>query len=170
MSRAALPAEMAQSKDIRNQAVKLMRTLHERGELEELLDQVPLEGEGFQIIDLAPQTSDFPSSKKKPGPKDQTVVFPEGISDLRTWGRTICTLPKISARKKTYDELIDQCKTDDELREYVQWVQDNGTHISGKVRDFADYMRASNLSMSTLLACGSNKIYYPGTDEERVLK
>eukprot|EP00438_Fugacium_kawagutii_P004288 Skav204000 [mRNA] locus=scaffold1114:70927:71373:+ [translate_table: standard] len=148
-----------------------MRTLHQRGELERLLDQVLLEGEGFKIIDLDPSTSDdAPSPKKKPGPKDQTVVFPEGIPDLRTWGRTICTLPKIAAKKKTYDELIDQCKTDDELREYVQWVKDNGTHVSCKVRDFSDYMRASNVSMSKLLERGPSKIYYPGTDEERVLK
>lgn len=107
-------------------------------------------------------------SKMTQGTMSSEISLPEGIPDLETWGRTICTLPKMADRENTYAELVQAAPTDPAVRSYLQYAKSHG-HVSGKVKDLGDYLKMSRAVLSE--NCGqSSKLCYPGSNKERQFK
>ena len=108
----------------------------------------------------------YAASSNLPTVTVRGALLPPGVSDVSTWSRTVCTLPKVEKMELTYAELVDKSKTDSDLFRYLRWVQSNGP-VSGKVKDLADYLQASGYDLKEQHAAAK---CFPGTSEFRKLK
>ena len=86
--------------------------------------------------------------------------LPPGVKDLATWGRTVCTLPRVGARKMSYDEMaIDEGA---DMVKYLDWTLCNKNN--GKSPKVASYLKAIKWRDA------SSGDAVPGTAERRVYK
>lgn len=131
-------------------------------------DDLP-ESEGFEVVSSLTSSVEPEKLPIKKEPVASTEVkLPTGIPDLQTWGRTVCTLPKYEERHMSYSELVEEAQTSVETHRYLYWVQGN-TQKSPKVKDFAEYMKASGVKLEWKRAPPAHKCL-PGTSEERQFK
>ena len=87
----------------------------------------------------------------------QGYTLPEGIESVVQWGKTICTLPKMQDKKMTYEALVRESRTDEDIKSYLNWVMTSKMK-SAKVDDFKKYLQAIQFN-----AAGKTQITYPGT-------
>eukprot|EP00435_Cladocopium_sp_Y103_P019970 s3134_g4.t2 len=95
------------------------------------------------------------------GSQDKAVSLPPGVESIERWGKTICTLPKMAARRCTYSKLVEEAHSNVETREYLAWVKNN-SHKSAKAADLKSYMGACGYDPQ-----GSSGVNYPGTNAVR---
>eukprot|EP00435_Cladocopium_sp_Y103_P024437 s1030_g6.t1 len=172
------------------EAVQLLRSLHEQGVLQEALRQIMAPSGGSSMSDASKRRGDDISEldgfdliqDEETGHCDPSVhgdehgvitirgiTAPDGIKDIQTWGRTVCTLPKVEKRHLSYQELVQEAKTSTEMLKYLQWVRKN-PQISSKVKDLSDYLKASGERMTDEQSEIPSSVCYAGTSEIRKLK
>ena len=174
------------------EALKLLKSLSEQGVLQEALRQIQnmAPSGGSSMNDASKRHGDDLSEQddfqliredEKSGGSDQHVQLsedgvvirgikaPEGIDDIETWGRTICTLPKVEKRGASYRELLELAKTSTDMHNYLCWVRKN-PQISSKVKDLSDYLKAAGDRMTDEHSGIPFSGYFPGTTEVRKLK
>eukprot|EP00435_Cladocopium_sp_Y103_P034844 s4283_g9.t1 len=138
---------------------------------DEISENVSEHGD-FQLIRDSPKTGGSDSSTQVAADGTVTirgVILPRGVADLDTWGRTVCTLPKVEKRGMNYEELIEESKKSPDTLRYLRWVKANAP-VSAKVKDLGDYMQASGVSLSDEQSGAATSVCYPGTTEVRKLK
>jgi hypothetical protein len=112
------------------------------------------ESDGFQLVRDSPKTagSDVLTQVSEDGAVTvRGVPLPRGVTDLDTWGRTVCTLPKVEKRGMNFDELIKESKTCPDTLRCLRWVRSNAP-ISAKVKDLGDFMSLKPPLRSAILA------------------
>ena len=180
---------------VSEEILQLLRTLSDQGVLQDALRQVAASSGGSSMSDASKRRGDEISenvsehgefqlvcdSPKTGGSNSTTqvatdgttvirgVALPRGVSDLDTWGRTVCTLPKVEKRGMNYAELIAESKISTDTLRYLRWVKSNAP-VSAKVKDLGDYMLASGISLSDEQSGAAASVCYPGTTEVRKLK
>ena len=78
------------------------------------------------------------------GKTDETKIaeLPEGIKSIQHWGTTICTLPKVTHKRATYEALVRESEGDNEIKSYLNWVM-NSNMKSAKLEYLKGYLAAS---------------------------
>lgn len=162
-------------------ALRVLQSLKDQGTLQEVLqrlqhkdndgprgsmtDASKRRGDDISELDGYQLVEESSSSEESDDPK---VQLPKGVPDISTWGRTLCTLPKLAKLKASYDELTVKAKTSEEIASYLKWVMNNGSK-SAKVQDLCDFLEAVGYDPNPKPKVPSSKCF-PGTTEERVLK
>ena len=95
------------------------------------------------------------------GSKSKGIELPPGVESVERWGKTICTLPKVAARRVTYVDLVKEAESNEDIKGYLAWIKANG-HRSVKAADLKDYMAACNYDPTKITA-----VNYPGTTAVR---
>lgn len=151
------------------QIMELLARLQERGQLSDMLNQLPSTSatseaagsmhdgskrrlEHWEIVTGPTQEPVEPKSAKQSKPVEQTagqsIALPEDVKDVETWGRTLVTLPKYAARKLSYSQMVSQAaqdmsEGDMDLHDYLQYVKKNHkSDKSAKLQDFGAYLHA----------------------------
>ena len=172
------------------EALQLLRSISEQGVLQEALRQIMVpsgcssmsdaskrrgddlsEPDEFQVIADLDETGGSDQNTQVNGVEViiRGIKAPEGIPDLPTWGRTVCTLPKVEKRNVSYSELVQEAKTSTEMLNYLCWVRKN-PQISSKFKDLSDYLKAAGERMTDEQSAVPSFGYYPGSTEVRKLK
>lgn len=172
------------------EALQLLRSLSEQGVLQEALRQIMAPSGGSSMSDASKRRGDDLTEQEEfqliadldeTGGSDlnhqvngveviiRGVKAPEGIPDIHTWGRTVCTLPKVEKRNISYKEMVEEAKTSTEMLNYMRWVRKN-PQISAKVKDLSDYLKAAGERMTDEQSAVPTSGYYPGSTEARKLK
>ena len=170
------------------EALQLLRSLSEQGVLQEALRQIMAPSGGSSMSDASKRRGDdlteqeeFQLIADETGGSDlnhqvngveviiRGVKAPEGIPDIHTWSRTVCTLPKMEKRNLSYKEMVEEAKTSTEMLTYLRWVRKN-PQISAKVKDLSDYLKAAGERMTDEQSAVPSSGYYPGSTEARKLK
>eukprot|EP00435_Cladocopium_sp_Y103_P036679 s828_g9.t1 len=95
------------------------------------------------------------------GGDPKNYELPPGVESVEMWGKTICTLPKVSARRLTYEKLIVEAEHNAETKDYLKWIHHNA-HKSAKAADFKKYMEVTKYD-----PCQIAVVNYPGTSAIR---
>lgn len=82
---------------------------------------------------------------------------------MEMWGRTVCDLPKYKSKKWTYVDMIKEATTDEEIKEYLDWVLRH-PNKSAKTRDLANYLTAVEWKFEAV------KCYYDGSSDVRHIR
>ena len=177
--------------EVPEEALQILRSLNDQGVLQDALLQLASISGGSSMSDAAKRRGDEISesddfqlvrgSPKTAGSSAHTLIsedgamlvrdvpLPRGVTDLETWGRTVCTLLKVEKRGLTYAELIKESKTCPDILRYLRWVKSNAP-ISAKVKDLGDFIRASGISLLDEQSEAATFQCHPGTSEVRKLK
>eukprot|EP00439_Symbiodinium_sp_Y106_P043707 s309_g5.t1 len=75
-------------------------------------------------------------------------ALPHGLPDLKTWGRTLLTLPKYAENKWSYKVLLEKAWHSREILSYLRWIkntyhQDAQKPVAGKASDLAAFLIAT---------------------------
>ena len=106
---------------------------------------------------------------KEKFPESMSQQFPEGISSLDAWGRTICDLPKVASRGLSYHGLIEEAKNRKETADYLTWVM--RTHVqSKKADDLRAFLKASQCDPASQKVVVGQILTYPGSTMVRRMK
>ena len=130
--------------------------------------------EGFDLISSVsskqqPVMKPPTGSSMIPAAEAHAEKFPEGISSLDAWGRTICDLPKVSARGISYHGLIEEAKCKKETADYLTWVY--RTHIqSKKADDLRAFLKACQWDPVSQKVVTETILTYPGSTMVRRMK
>ena len=122
-----------------DEALLLLRSLSKQGILQEALRQIMAPSGGSSMSDASKRRgddlilepgefhliADADDGESDPslqmGVNDliiRGVKVPEGIKEVHTWGRTVCTLSKVEKRRISYQELVQEAN-------YLRWVRKN---------------------------------------------
>ena len=101
-----------------------------------------------------------PPPTRPPIPFATGVTFPEGISSMAMWGRSVVTWGK-AVRGRTFVEIADSEAPDDVS--YVQWVGKGRKGHPG-LTDFSEYLKAFKREQ---VQTGDAQLVFPGSSHVR---
>ena len=92
-------------------------------------------------------------------PEGQTPVqLPTGVTSVRRWGQTLCTLPKLAALKLAYHEIVVCAGCDKNIKPYIENFVLKYNGPSARVNDLKGYLMAVMYSSSDIVYDGSTDI------------
>eukprot|EP00435_Cladocopium_sp_Y103_P048112 s138_g14.t1 len=65
-------------------------------------------------------------------------AFPDGISDVTTWGMTIVAFGQFKDKEMSYDELVRS--EDSRCVSYVKWCRSRTNCAQGQLKDFCNFL------------------------------
>ena len=93
----------------------------------------------------------------------KTGTFPEGITDLTTWGKTVIKFGTFKNSNLSYEELA--VASDERSLNYVKWCRSHSKTAQGQLKDLCEF-----LDMFYGKDGQSTNVLIPGTSQTRVLK
>ena len=95
--------------------------------------------EGGSYVAPGVKPTPFPSPQPDlPSPKLESE-FPEGITSLSQWGRTIVSFGQYNHQNVSYFDLISS--TEARKANYVKWCKSHGKTAGGFLKDFCNYIQ-----------------------------
>lgn len=115
----------------------------------------------FSMVNFSPQQAPVPPASGYKATEPTKVKLPPGVESVSHWGKTVCTLPKLADKKLTYEKLVKEAETSQEIKEYLLYCH-NHSKQSAKMKDLKDYMIAVNYMPEKSVGA-----YYPGSTSVR---